>query len=384
MKKKIVFVAMPSIHFIRWVSNLNTDEYELYWFDVLDRGYCEELNFLTQITDWKTRKIKPIKGEYFLSKKLPNFYARLQPLLEVTIHQKFAEILNSLKPDLVHSFEMQSCSYPLIDALKIEKDIKWLYSCWGNDLYYYRNVKKHIPRIRTVLERVDYLHTDCERDYKLAREIGFEGCHAGVIPGGAGYDLQTIKNYYRPIEERNVILIKGYEHTFGRAINILKALIAKEDILTSYKIIVFSAHTAVVEFLGQTEHNLDIAIYPKTKNLPHKEIIKLMGRSILYIGNSISDGMPNTLLEALCLGVFPIQSNPGGATEEVISHKKNGLLISNPNDVTEIASQIEYAINNKELVLKAHHFNKKYSESNLDHRLIQKKIMTIYANSMKN
>ena len=44
--------------------------------------------------------------------------------------------------------------------------------------------------------------------------------------------------------------------------------------------------------------------------LPQDELMKLIGKSLIYIGNSISDGMPNTLLEAIVMGVFRIQSNP--------------------------------------------------------------------------
>ena len=68
-KKKILLVAMPSVHFIRWAKSIKDFGYELYWFDVLDRGYKQDLSFLKQITGWKKRKLHYIKGEYFLYKK---------------------------------------------------------------------------------------------------------------------------------------------------------------------------------------------------------------------------------------------------------------------------------------------------------------------------
>ena len=57
-----------------------------------------------------------------------------------------------------------------------------------------------------------------------------------------------------------------------------------------------------------------------------------MGKSGIHIANSISDGMPNALLEAMGMGAFPIQSNPGKVSEEVITHGKNGFLIEDQND----------------------------------------------------
>lgn len=65
-----------------------------------------------------------------------------------------------------------------------------------------------------------------------------------------------------------------------------------------------------------------------------------MGQSIVYIGNNISDGIPNTVLEAMIMGAFPIQSNPGGATAEIIEEGNNGFLIHNPEDIEEIKKLI--------------------------------------------
>ena len=66
---KILFISMPSVHVIRWIENLKDTSHELFWFDVLDRGRLDTLESVTQFVEWKKRKVQPIKGEYFLSKK---------------------------------------------------------------------------------------------------------------------------------------------------------------------------------------------------------------------------------------------------------------------------------------------------------------------------
>ena len=58
-----------------------------------------------------------------------------------------------------------------------------------------------------------------------------------------------------------------------------------------------------------------------------------MSKSFVYIGNSISDGMPNTMLEAMTMGAFPIQSNPGGVTEEIVENEVNGLLLNKSKQI---------------------------------------------------
>ncbi len=103
-----------------------------------------------------------------------------------------------------------------------------------------------------------------------------------------------------------------------------------------------------------------------------------MGKSVLYIGNSISDGMPNTLLEAVVMGAFPIQSNPGNVTSEILLDRKNGLLIYNPDSISEIKALIEFSINNPNLLQKAFQYNQQNLKSKLEYNFIQQKIVDLY------
>ena len=48
-------------------------------------------------------------------------------------------------------------------------------------------------KIQKVLKRIDFLHTDNQRDYNIAKQLGFKGKHVGVIPGGGGYNLDLMR-----------------------------------------------------------------------------------------------------------------------------------------------------------------------------------------------
>ena len=41
-----------------------------------------------------------------------------------------------------------------------------------------------------------------------------------MIPGGGGYHLEQMLSKRIPTTERKVILVKGYHHIFGRALNV--------------------------------------------------------------------------------------------------------------------------------------------------------------------
>jgi glycosyltransferase involved in cell wall biosynthesis len=372
---KILFVSMPSIHAIRWIENLKDANHELYWFDVLGRGGLDTSVAINQFTQWKKRKIPPIKGEFFLYKNLPKLHSVILPFLEKTANEALAVVIENIQPDLVHSFEMQGCSYPILKTMNKYPEIPWLYSCWGNDIYYYKNYKEHYSKIKSVLKRVNFLHTDCERDAKLALEMGFSGEHLGVIPGGAGYDIKKLSMLHLPVGERKIILVKGYEHLFGRGLNVIKALEQIQSEIHEFQVVVFAAHPIVISYVKEKE--LPFTTIHRSA-LQHDEVLELMGKSLVYVGNNISDGMPNTLLEAIVMGAFPIQSNPGGATAEIIEHGKNGLLIEHPEEIIEIKKLILRALTDSSLLNEAYLLNKKIALERLDYKWNEQKIIGLY------
>lgn len=372
---KILFVSMPSIHVTRWIENLKDTDHELYWFDILNRGELKTLSSVHQFTDWKKRILPYIKGEYFLRKKIPLLYEKIVPYLEVSVEEALGKIILELQPDVIHSFEMQSCSYPILTTMKKWPNIMWLYSCWGNDLYYYQNFSSHLKKIKEVLKQVDFLHTDCTRDYVMAKKIGFSGNHVGVIPGGTGYKLEELESCKLPISKRTIILVKGYEHTFGRGLNIVKALHSLQNEIQNFEIVIFAAHLQVADYIKS--NNLNFKVFGRNE-LSHQEIMKLMGKSLIYIGNSISDGVPNTLLEAIIMGAFPIQSNPGNATEEIIENGDNGLLINDAESISEIETLVLSIINNKRLLENAFLKNKKITIERLEYSVNKIKVNEVY------
>jgi glycosyltransferase involved in cell wall biosynthesis len=372
---KILFISMPSVHVIRWIENLKDTSYELYWFDVLDRGKLETLDSVQQFTKWKKRKIRYIKGEHFLSKKFPTLYQKIISYLEITANEALEKIIAEIQPNIIHSFEMQGCSYPILKTMKKYPTIKWIYSCWGNDLYYYKQFSTHLKRIKQVLKRVDFLHTDCQRDYILAQQLGFLGKHMGVIPGGTGYKLEELESYKFAIQERKIILIKGYEHHFGRGLNVVKALHTIQKQIQNYEVVVFGTHPSVIEYIQNKQ--LDFKVFDRN-GLSHQELLELMGKSLVYIGNSISDGMANTLLEAIVMGAFPIQSNPGGVTQEIIKDGENGFLINNPESIVEIKELVLKAILNINLLECSFKKNNKIAIEKLDYNINKQKVINIY------
>lgn len=378
---KILLISIKSIHAIRWIENLEGSEHDLYWYDILGRGKLQTIGTVKQILNTSKRKFPYIKGEFLLSKKMPGFYSLISPYLTTTENEVLEKIIREINPDVIHSFEMQSCSYPIIKTMNKFPKIKWIYSCWGNDLYYFQNFKRHKNKIKQILKRVNYLHADCYRDYKIAKELGFEGDFLGVIPTGAGYKLDDFIFFKLPLAQRKVILVKGYQNLFGRGINIIKALEKLKEKTKEFEIIIFGAHAGVQNYIS--ENSLEFTVYGR-HDLSHPQIMELMGKSLIYIGNNISDGMANTILEAIIMGAFPIQSNPGNASAEIIEDGVNGLLIEDPENIDLISGLINKAIENQEMMKKAYIVNEKIAREKLEYGVNQQKILNIYRDLQAN
>ena len=261
--------------------------------------------------------------------------------------------------------------------MKKYSQLRWIYSCWGSDLYYYKNFPLEKKRICKVLNRVDILHTDNLRDQTIAKQLGFKGYCSPVIPGGGGYAIEELDKYRQDYNLRKIIAVKGYQHKFGRGLLVVKALeMVYNKLPKDIEIHVFGAHNEVIGYIEK--HKLPFFYYHRHESVPD-EVLQLFGKSLLYIGNSVSDGMPNTLLEAMLMGALPIQSNPGGVTEELIVHGENGFLIKNPNDVNDIVRCLEEFLE----IYKVNYKIEKEIYKLLNYKSVKSKIESLYLNEVE-
>jgi len=374
---KILMVSMFSNHFFRWTEQLRESGHEVYWLDVFDSNTkVEKIDFVHQIIGWRYKINYP--GRYFIKNKIPRLNKLINQVNERDLSEFFEKTLREIKPDMVQSFVLQSAGYPILKIMKKHPRITWVFSAWGNDLYYRQQTgEEDLKNIKKTLPEFDYMFSDCLRDHHVAKSHGFKGEFLGAFPGGGGYDLNKYKLDITPFELRKNILIKGYQSHLGRCNIILEAIVKQKQFLSNYKIIVFGGNDSVKKFIVENGL-LSWENFVFLELIPHREVLKLMGKSLLYLGNSISDGMPNTLLEAIIMGAFPIQSNPGGATAELIEDGKNGILINNPEDSEEIFKLIQAALNNPSKMQEGVEFNLNEVRPRLEREYVKRQVLSKY------
>lgn len=348
---RILFLAAEnSIHTYKWVKSL-----------------IEEERFEVQL--FSTFRIYNAPDLFSTEDNVVVYKIGNQPSLR--------EVVEIFKPDIIHSLHTQFSGFPVLDLKKTwERDFPvWILSTWGSDLFFWRNEPVQRKRLEKLLKHVDYLIGEGDRDYELAKDLGFLGQFLGCLPASAGMDLSAVEAIPRfPPSQRKEIMVKGYDLGVGRFRDALVALIRLKDRLAGYRINVYSPQMDKDMLTVYTQvSGLNICPLPQISN---REMLEFFSRSRIAIACSYSDGLPGSLLEAMACGAFPIQTN-SAITENWLEDGMSGNLVP-PDDVPALVNAISRALEDDELVNTAALINLEtiQTKANLSHQT--KKIEKIY------
>jgi glycosyltransferase involved in cell wall biosynthesis len=358
----LVVGMLNSIHLVRWVKQFrNLYNINLYIYPLEPVIAHKDLrkNFLNLDSNEKNIKIiklfPNIKINFFFLKILNTITLGFFNLLFLYLTIKF------IKFKFVHSLEISRSGNLCLEVKKLLKDDfpKWIVTNWGSDIFYFYKKKSLKKNIKEVINLSDYYSAECFRDYKLARKLGFKGSFLPCIPNSGGINLSLARNL-RLIEKpshRKIIVIKGYQDEIGQAINAILAIDKIVYKIQEFKIIIFSASPIIKDFCKKIRlsNKIQLEIIETNTALNQKEIYRLFSKSRIFIGISKSDGISTSMLEAIALGVFPIQSNTS-CGNEWIRNNISGFLVP-WNDINFISKKILRAINDNALIEKSAKLN---------------------------
>ena len=292
--------------------------------------------------------------------------------------KRLARVIRQIKPDIVHSLEIQHAGYLTLDAkCALENEFPlWFVSIWGSDIYYFGRFQEHTERIKTVLATCNYFNSECHRDVVLARALGFKG-HAFPALPVSGFNLVQIEQFRQtgPVSSRRLILLKGYQTWAGRALVGLQAIALCADHLENYRVAIYLASTEVkkeaISVADKTGIPIDILPY-----CSHDDMLRHHGRARIHIGLSITDGISVSFLEAIVMGAFPIQSCTACANEW-ITDGQTGCIVP-PEDPEAIAAAIRRAVTDNDLVDHAAECNAQMAKDRLEDSVIKQKVVSMY------
>jgi glycosyltransferase involved in cell wall biosynthesis len=388
---KILIIAMSdSVHTSRWISQIQEQNWQIFFYpSVISNGIHSDLQNLTYFYSYlgKPREhhssVK-FKGNCIMA--LPYAIYTKKKILEAIFpdfrQQEIKKIILKIKPDIIHSLEIQAAGYLTLEVkqkyFQNKHFPKWIVTNWGSDIYLYGKLKEHRDKIQQVLAECDYYSCECHRDIKLAQDLGFKGKTLPVFPNAGGFDLETVANYRQTglTSDRKVIMLKGYQTWAGRSLCGLRALERCSELLHGYKIVIYSANDDVKLAARLFEVSTGVEVQVLPLKTPHSEILKFHGQSRISIGLSISDAISTSLLEAIVMGSFPIQSWTSCADEWIIDGE-TGLLVP-PEDPEIIEQAIRKALTDDNLVNQATQKNIELARNRLDSKIIQPMAVQFY------
>ena len=304
---KILMVAIPNYHFFQWVNQLKDSGYEVYWFDVTDGGSkSPKIKWVTQIKGWKLKWDYPFRTR--IKKQFPKSYLFIQKFNERAVSQVFEKAINNIEPDIVHCFEMQLSGLPILPVMEQNK-LPFIYSSWGSDVFYYKELGVSKEKLSQFYRRVDYLITDCKRDHEIMMKNGFSNQFLGVFSGNGGLTIDHSK--IKPSTERDTILIKGYDDGVGKASLVLEALerISKDE-LQNKNIVIYSADDTVQQQIKASKKlsRLSITVYSRFTFIENIKLLELMGQSCIHITKLVLNFIDKILTYGMGIIIQPYKN----------------------------------------------------------------------------
>lgn len=265
----------------------------------------------------------------------------------------FKDLIRTIQPDLVHAlripFEGMLAAYTPIQ-------IPLIAATWGNDLTLHAKGSPLMRRFtRRCLNRADGLTSDTCRDVRLAHAWGLDSdAPTLVVPGSGGLDLTAIENtpdfdasqFDLPETHAWVVNPRGlrpgsvHQDVFFKAIPM---------VLAQYPHCAFICPSLkgkkhAENWVKSNKVQENTFLLPK---LTQPQLWGLLKKAQVFVSPSSHDGTPNTLLEAMACGCFPVAGQIE-SLEEWIEDGLNGLLVD-PRDPNELANAILKALKDHEL-----------------------------------
>jgi glycosyltransferase involved in cell wall biosynthesis len=295
------------------------------------------------------------------------------PLTLSQAARQLQDIIEQVQPDFIHAMRIPYEGMLACLAMKrlgkkvgYRKKAPLLISVWGNDFTLHaRSTPLMAYYTRMVLHFSDALHTDCQRDQRLALEWGFESKKPRIVLPGAGGVQMDI--FYPPesrwketripsgakMKSALIINPRGFRayvrnDTFFRAIPLV--LDQRSDV--HFICPAMLREKQAQKWIAELQISSGVDLLPPQSR---QQMADLFRQAKITVSITTHDGTPNTLLEALACGCFPIVGDIE-SLREWITPGVNGLLVD-PGDPNALARAILTAISQPELLQRAREQN---------------------------
>ncbi len=384
---------------LRWIESMREVGIEVYLASTYPCARPENIAgfyLMTVAFSGMTRKGKntapaapgaPQKGRKGLVSRFRGTLMRMRyilgPLTLPYYGFKLNRIVSKIKPDAVHALRIP---FEGMLGAQLRRGIPFAVSVWGNDLTLHANGSRWMGALtRTVLRRADALAADAARDIRLGKIWGFSpDKQTLVIPGNGGISLSDIRliadagqprlgwlpqNYHIIINPRGFRPGSVRNDTFFKSI----PLVLSKRPNTLFLCCAMAGQPEALDWVSSLQIGKNVVLMP---TLTQNDLWPLFEKADATISVSQHDGTPNSLLEAMALGCFPIAGDIE-SVREWITPGVNGILVD-PDSPEQLASAILCAMENSSLREQAAEKNRRIIRERAEKSVISASLAAFY------
>ncbi len=308
----------------------------------------------------------------------------LGPLTLPYYARRFEKIVDSVQPDLVHALRIP---FEGLLASSARSFVPLAITIWGNDLTLHGSKNFWMRRLTVrALKKADGLVADAQRDLRMAHLWGFPADRPMLaVPGGGGIDLTEMHRLRSEITDcisgslpAGVPLVvnpRGLRPGYVRNDVFFEAipLVLQHRREVCFACPSMAGQPQALKWVKQLQIGPAVRLLPY---LPQPQLWDLFRCADVTVSVSTHDGTPNTLLEAMACGCFPIAGDLE-SLREWITPGVNGLLVE-PTKPPALAEAVLQALDQPALRLKAKEINLGLIRERAEVNLVRSQIEVFY------
>jgi glycosyltransferase involved in cell wall biosynthesis len=302
----------------------------------------------------------------------------LGPLTIPGASQRLRSFIERVQPDLVHAMRIP---YEGMLAADASTGAPLIVSVWGNDFTLHAQSTSMMAHYtRWTMKVADALHADCQRDIRLGKQWGFDASRPTLVtPGNGGIKTDVFFPPSKPVDEPVIINPRGFRNyvrndVFFQAIPLVLAKHPKAKFICA----AMAGEPQAFKWIGQLNIGHAVELLPP---LPHHQMADVFRRAQIVVSPSVHDGTPNSLLEGMACGCFPIAGDLD-SIREWITNGKNGLLTDSTNPQS-LADAILEALENKNLRRQAAGLNMEIIKARAEYTRCMKQAESFYKTTIQ-
>lgn len=322
----------------------------------------------------------------------------LGPLSLLAYRKRFRALAAAINPDLIHALRIP---FEGMLASFAPREAPLVVSIWGNDITLHAHGSLLMKWLtRRTLRRAQGLMADARRDIRLGREWGFSPVGLAqhllgrqekptlVVPGAGGVRLDEIQRATAearslpdlPADAPLIVNPRGARpgslrnDTFFRAI----PLVIQKIPTACFICPPLAGDPEAMRWVTSLGIQASVYLWPR---LSQPQLWALFQLAQVFVSPSAHDGTPNSLLEAMACGCFPITGDIE-SMREWINPGVNGFLV-NPADPQALAEAILAALEDPVLRARAAKQNARIIAARADYPRCMEQVEEFYENLIR-